>query len=208
MEFTQWTPEEVANKMTEAGLGEFSTVFVEQDIGGEVLRDLTELDLRKLGLSAGGQIYMTRWIVSLNPIPHDETPINPIPYEETCGLPLDDQYEFMEPQYRDGTLRRECSFCKRKFALHRVDHHEASCWARPRPCENCEQESDPVTVKPLTSFPCSTCGQEIGQLQLEGHEMRCAGRQCGKFREDHKVLCGIIQQAKRARTQVTQNSLA
>jgi hypothetical protein len=107
----------------------------------------------------------------------------------------------MEPQYRDGTLRRECCFCNRKFGLHRVEQHEASCWARPHCGESNEQPSSELTVVSLTSFPCQTCGQtcdhKSGLLQPTSHETRCEQQhRCSKYQQEHDMLCKLIQQAK------------
>jgi hypothetical protein len=173
MEFAKWTAEEVAGKLSKAGLGKFSAVFVEQDITGGVLEELTLENLQEMGISPSGRDIIMRWIASLTSTSPDETPMRAAPLEESWMSRLDEQYELMEPQYREGTLRRACAFCDRKFGLHRVDQHEASCHSRPK--------SDP---------PKSSISHPDPGNSTPHHP--------SKFRENHEALQESIRRAKRS----------
>jgi hypothetical protein len=183
MGFANWTAEEVAAKLSKAGLGQFKAVFVEQDISGGVLEKLTLEDLREMGINRGGQEMIMRWIASLTPTSPDEIPVRAAPSDEVWMSRLDEQYELMEPQYREGTLRRACVFCDRKFGLHRIDQHEASCPSRPKPDVPKASMSPPDPENPTPRYP-------------------------SQFRENHEALQESIRRAKCSAAEVQPNGRA
>jgi hypothetical protein len=176
MEFANWTTEEVATKLSKAGLGIFSALFIDKNITGQVLQALTLEDLQDMGISIGGQEMITRWIAGLTPTSLEEAPLHPAPSEESWLSRLDDQYEFMEPQYREGTLRRPCAFCNRNIALDHVDQHEGSCLSRAKPNE------------------------EMGTKAAVSHSdpESCEPRHPSQFRENDAALRESIRRAKRS----------
>ncbi len=56
---------EIARWFDELGLGQYAVIFVENDIDWEVLPELTEHDLEKLGLSLGHRKKLLKAIASL-----------------------------------------------------------------------------------------------------------------------------------------------
>jgi hypothetical protein len=177
MEFANWTAEEVGAKLSKAGLGKFSAVFIKQDITGAVLEELTTDDLREMGISCSGQDVILKWIAGLAPLPPDEAPVRAARSDEFWMSRLDDQYELMEPQYREGTLRRPCAFCDRKFGLHRVDKHEASCPSRLK-------------------------AKEVSSVVLPCDRESPTPRAPSQFRENHEALLESIWRAKHSFTEI------
>jgi hypothetical protein len=167
MEFRNWSIEEVAEKLSKAGLGMFSAIFIAKNIIGEMLETLTSEDLHEMGIGSGGQEMILRWIANLTPIPPDERPVCAAPPDETWMSRLDDQYELMEPKYRDGTLRRPCAHCNRQFGLHRIDRHEVTC-------------------------PSQWKSREVSPPQIQNSQPR----EPSKFREAHEALRESIWRAK------------
>jgi hypothetical protein len=82
MELANWTAEQVAAKLSKAGLGAFIALFINRNITGQVLQAITLKDLREIGISLGGQEMITRWIAGLTPTSLEEAPLHPAPSNE------------------------------------------------------------------------------------------------------------------------------
>ena len=55
----------VAQWLEQLGLGQYASIFAENDIDGEVLPDLTESDLEKLGVTLGHRKKVLKAIAAL-----------------------------------------------------------------------------------------------------------------------------------------------
>jgi hypothetical protein len=62
---------DVARWLAEQGLGHHTEAFAENGIAGDVLRDLTDADLRELGLNLGDRKRLLKAIAALEAGPTD-----------------------------------------------------------------------------------------------------------------------------------------
>jgi hypothetical protein len=113
-----WSPEEVGTQIAKIGLGQYSPVFIEQEIDGSVLADLRDGDLREMGLTIGARIAVTQWILSLST------------REEVSPEP--DRVDYPEPADESapdatGLERTRCPTCNRNFDVTRIERHTAVC---------------------------------------------------------------------------------
>jgi hypothetical protein len=65
---------DIARWLDELGLGRYSVIFAENDIEWEVLPELSEHDLEKLGLSLGHRKKLLKAVANLTARPEPQTP--------------------------------------------------------------------------------------------------------------------------------------
>jgi hypothetical protein len=58
---------DVARWLTEQGLGHHAEAFAENGIAGDILRELTDADLKELGLNLGNRKRLLKAIAALDP---------------------------------------------------------------------------------------------------------------------------------------------
>jgi hypothetical protein len=99
--YRQWKAETVAQELSNLGLEKYGQAFIDQEITGDLLSDLTNDHLREMGLTIGSRIILSRWIKKL----------------ESDGLDERDC-----PQ-----ARVPCPHCNRRFATDRINYHAKIC---------------------------------------------------------------------------------
>ena len=66
------------------GLGQYEATFLENEIDAEVLLELTETDLEKIGVPLGHRKRLLKAIASLNPAQPRGPPLTPLPQEDAA----------------------------------------------------------------------------------------------------------------------------
>src|SRR6516164_10826786 len=81
--------QQIADWLKQLGMSEYAERFVESDIDTSVLRDLTDQDLKELGVSLGHRRKMLRAIGELSGAAAAPavTPVIPSPIPATVALP-------------------------------------------------------------------------------------------------------------------------
>jgi hypothetical protein len=97
----QWNAETVAKELSELGLEKYGQAFIDQEIRGDMLSDLTNDHLREMGLTIGSRIILMRWIKSLDP-------------------------EYVD-EIESVHARVPCPHCHRRFATDRIKYHMKIC---------------------------------------------------------------------------------
>jgi hypothetical protein len=97
----QWNAETVAQELSKLGLEKYGRTFIDQEITGDLLSDLTNDHLREMGLTIGSRIIVNRWINKLD---------------------SDDVDDPVCPQ-----ARAPCPHCHRRFATDRINCHTKIC---------------------------------------------------------------------------------
>jgi hypothetical protein len=102
--------QQIADWLKQLGMSEYAERFVESDIDTSVLRDLTDQDLKELGVSLGHRRKMLRAIAEL-----------------AGAAPTSPQPAFTEPKTQDAAERRQVTVMFSDLVVRR---HSPRAWTR------------------------------------------------------------------------------